>query len=100
LTSFAGKLFFLAADANNQLAMYGSDGTSSHTSIVSALPAFLDAQLGIVNNRLVFGSSGYVGNGLWAFDATTTAFTAISGVRFVSFFEIVRIIVLELRFTR
>ena len=85
LTSFAGKLFFLAADTNNQLAMYGSDGTSSHTSIVSALPAFLNAQLGIVNNRLIFGSSGYVGNvGLWAFDATTTAFTAIPGVRFVS----------------
>ena len=85
LTLYAGQLYFLAADTNNQLALYRSDGTSSHTSIVAAAPALLDGQIGIVNGRMLFGTSNYVGNvGLWAFDATTMAFSSIPGVRYVS----------------
>ncbi len=77
LTAYAGALYFAGLDSSNTPTLWRSDGTSSGTTAVAALPVTLGTFIGVVNNRLLFA-----GTSLWIFDAGSSGFSALTGTAY------------------
>lgn len=80
LTSYAGALYFIAANTSGVATLWRSDGSASPPIAAASPPQTLGAFVGVVNSRLLFqNTSSTVGQTFWTYDSQTAVFSAITG---------------------
>jgi ELWxxDGT repeat protein len=84
-TALAGKLFFVAADGPNHVALWKSDGTAAGTTLVKDIGSPGEytsvSDLTVVNGTLFFsGDDGVGGLELWKSDGTTAGTGMVADV--------------------